>query len=681
MTQATMSRLVIGMADVAILAGVQRPVVSMWRSRSAGTDRAFPAPVTSDEGPARFDAVEVARWLAETGHGNNPSAVDDVAAFATIDGASPRDDPAVFAAVMAMLCLKVVAGAQLGELDGDELLDLAARHDPQDQLMYAELESIGPRLAALATYADLLADAAFSPQAAFETLMANRFRSDLTAHTAAAISKSALSLAAKVAVGLADRDAIPAVYVDPTPGSSDLILAVVHEHGNRGPLEVMTVAGEDSTARLVRRRLRVHDIYQDDLAVDDGGAFDVTRPVTHIAQFPTPGAPTMSDVEVLTAIENVVVQMDDSQRGIVIAPASALSDGFADSAADAVRADILRAGHVRAIVRLPKGLVPARSRQALAMWVLGAAHRDVETADRFTMIADLANASLTPDVVDSLVTDLIASTGTRQLVRAHTFRFVHPVPTRTLLAATRSLVEVAPAQINARDDAAARLLRIEQVTGALGELDSPPRIPSPIRADPVRSGPMSTIGVTLASRQLRMIRGNRLDESDIGTGDGVTVIGVPELIGQSPGRTRTVDRFVLAGRYGAARLTEPGDVVFCTSPRPAALVDRAGSSVVAYPARVLRIDARNPVGVLADVVAADINAAPPGAREWRLWPVRRIADEDRGRAIEAFAELRRAREDAERRRDRIAKLTELITDGLADGTLTLQTPDKPTKGR
>ncbi len=62
MTVTTMS-----LADVARLARVQRPAVSMWRSRPvAGVP--FPAP----QADGRFLADDVVSYLRTTGLGNNP---------------------------------------------------------------------------------------------------------------------------------------------------------------------------------------------------------------------------------------------------------------------------------------------------------------------------------------------------------------------------------------------------------------------------------------------------------------------------------------------------------------------------------------------------------------------------------------------------------------------------------
>jgi hypothetical protein len=51
------------LSDVAALAQVQRPVVSMWRKRSAASAHPFPQPAALDGGRELFDADQVgAGW-------------------------------------------------------------------------------------------------------------------------------------------------------------------------------------------------------------------------------------------------------------------------------------------------------------------------------------------------------------------------------------------------------------------------------------------------------------------------------------------------------------------------------------------------------------------------------------------------------------------------------------------
>ena len=76
------------LSDVAALAQVQRPVVSMWRKRCAASARPFPEPAAFDGGRELFDADRIAAWLAATGRGNNAEAANDVAAFARMPGSA-----------------------------------------------------------------------------------------------------------------------------------------------------------------------------------------------------------------------------------------------------------------------------------------------------------------------------------------------------------------------------------------------------------------------------------------------------------------------------------------------------------------------------------------------------------------------------------------------------------------
>ena len=63
----------LSLSDIARLADVKRPVVSMWRRRPLA-GHSFPRPVGMVFGEERFDAREVAAYLAVTGRGNNRDA-------------------------------------------------------------------------------------------------------------------------------------------------------------------------------------------------------------------------------------------------------------------------------------------------------------------------------------------------------------------------------------------------------------------------------------------------------------------------------------------------------------------------------------------------------------------------------------------------------------------------------
>lgn len=121
----TGGQLGIGMTDIAVLAQVQRPVVSKWRQRFAGGPEPFPSPIAVERGRDVFDALAVAGWLRDTGHGNNPLAMEDVAAFATVSDDHVRSDRSTFETLTAALCLRSILGQPLSDRTRVELLDLA----------------------------------------------------------------------------------------------------------------------------------------------------------------------------------------------------------------------------------------------------------------------------------------------------------------------------------------------------------------------------------------------------------------------------------------------------------------------------------------------------------------------------------------------------------------------------
>jgi hypothetical protein len=673
---------VLGLADVARLARVDRSVVSKWRTRFVGTGRAFPDPVATTAGRSTFDAAAVARWLIETSHGNNPAAAEDVAAFATLPDASPRHDRAVFEALTALLCLKVMTSARLSELDRAGLLDLADEHDPDDLLLYRELVDAGDRIGTLASQADALADAAFHPAAAFESLLDDRLRSARTEDVSATISPVVHRLVAQIAVDLSGRTSTPVTYSDPTPGSSDLLLSVIAEHGDRGPADVVTANSDEPQARLERRRLRTHDVFRQDAPEGAGTGAESGRLITHVAQFPNPASPSMSDLQILDAVDDLVLSMSGLERGLVLAPASALSDGSDDNEANQSRARIIRAGHVHAVVKLPKGLVPARPRQPLAFWVLGPADYATRPEDRFTTVANLANETLTTVVADSLSTDLAAVTGSRRFAATHTARFARFVPTRLLLAANSNLVDQGQHAGRTRtSNPSAQVIEIGELQQAIAAPTPPP---VPIEARPTDTEWLTTADVALLGslvddKSLRVLRGRRIDPADISVKGGARLIGVEELVLGAPVGARTIDRLTLAGLSVHAQLTEPGDVVFCSSPRPAAMVDRLGGSVVTFPARTLRVNGSKS-GLVPDVLASDIAALGPRAREWRSWVVRRVSGGQCGPLADSLTALAAVRHDLQSRISAVERLTQLLVDGTTGGSLVLESTPTETEG-
>lgn len=650
----------ISLSEIAALTRVKRPVVSMWRTRSRNTDTPFPEPTHQNQGRPLFSANSVIEWLAATQHGNNPQAAADIAAFAKHDAA--RHDPAsAFDSQSALIALRHLVGGPLSGLDAEELLDEADAADPDDEFLYSEIEALGQGAAALARHVDQLVEAAYAPADAFEQLMADRFRAGLRVHAETALSDEAMGLAAGCAVELASGALDSPVFVDSTPGGSDLLVTINQLLPESSDPTFLTRTDRGRTAL---RRLVAHGMHREALEVSPAGEFSVDRPAVHVAVYPPAGAPAMSSEEILGSLENTVLQMDDTQSGVIVAPAAALTDAPPSAEAAAIRGDLLRSGRVRAVVRLPAGLVPGKTRQSLALWILGPAHASVPIAERWTLVADLSAVPLRPDVVQDLVGDVAVAMGSAQEIRAHSMRFAHLVATSRLLARRGGLVTSQSSA--ARADAAEQAVRVDRLLAALKQ----PEAAIPLAVELGRGTPRdATVQELLDLGRLKYRKGVRLDASLPLTDDGGTrVLGLSELgCGDGQKRERRIDLLVLTKAHPAARLTEPGDVVFATTPEPRAVVDTHGGSLVEAPARVLRISATDPGGLMAELLAADVNSTV--SKEWRRWRVRLVPESTAQTLRPVLAMLEAEQAAAARRLEHLSQLTTLIRDGVSAGGL------------
>ncbi|MDJ0337932.1 hypothetical protein [Cryobacterium sp. PH31-O1] len=670
----TDTSLLMTMSDIAALAHVQRPVVSVWRSRSAGTDTPFPPPVSRRRDVDVFDADQVGGWLERTGRGNNRDATADAAAYAV---AARHDfDDIALRGVTALLALRAARDHALGGYTAAELLDAADENDPDDDLLFREVEALGIRLVALAGYVDVLVEAAYGPAPAFERMLTDRTKRKLADAGDVTLSRAAIDLLTHTVTALRFTQPADSVIVDPTGSAGDLLVALHEAHPS--DLPVLTANDDDPVARLQRRRLMVHGIVRTGLAVQASGEFSVDGAAVHVAQYPSAAHPSMTPVEMLSAIDHIVLQLTDQQLAVVLAPAAVLTDIGLSPEADQLRSSLLRSGQVRAIVRLPGGTLTSKPQQLQALWVIGAAHTQHALADRYAMVADLVATPLDTAVIDDLVSDLVASLGDRGTVRAHSFRFARLALTRTLLASRRPLVAgVNTVAVPLEQSAASLAVDIDRLTAVL-------HVDLAVQPAP-RSDAAATVTVheLLADGHLHYVAGNRIAAADVIEGEadaaGIRLIGPAEIANPTELGHRSIDRLRFAVDYVSGRVTEPGDVVFCTSPKPAALVDTEGTSVVLFPARILRIDRADPNGLLAEVLAADIAALPPGHRRWRAWKARHVAPNQRQALAEAVTSLRWEQKQARDRLGQLDELTDLLMAGVTAGTITLAS-DAPLKG-
>jgi hypothetical protein len=185
--------------------------------------------------------------------------------------------------------------------------------------------------------------------------------------------------------------------------------------------------------------------------------------------------------------------------------------------------------------------------------------------------------------------------GDRATIRAHSFRFARLVQTRLLLASRKSLA-TAPSRGSAQSPSGAEAaLRVEELVRML-QAERPEQSGgvAVLPVDPGAKAQPVSVQELIAAGALRYIKGNRLEDADLAPGGGTRVLGPAELLDPHTAPPRHLSLMDFAANNPSGRLTEPGDVVFCTSPRPAALVDMEGGAAVVFPARVLRIDAGDP---------------------------------------------------------------------------------------
>lgn len=675
-----MTTALLSLTQIAKLARVERPVVSMWKRRAEGSAFPFPAPADSQDGALLFDADDIVRWLETTGRGNNRTVAADAAAHRGTPASASADG------VTALIALRAAIGRPLAGLAAGELLDAADAADPDDDCLYSEVEAIADP-AGLSLFVDQLVEAAFGEGEAVERAVRTaRTRADATALSPMGVALGAALLEAVSSRLRSSGADVPPVIIDPSGDAVDILVSAVTAAAEAddqlvaispaapAPAPALPAA---ACAREARRRLRAHGVH----VIPDGhagAAADRSELLVQVLGTPR-GRPGLT--EQLQLLDDSVMRLPSGDTAIILGSASVLCDGALPREADGIRAGLLRTGRVRAIVRLPRGLRPSAPRQHLALWVIGAPPADVELTDRWIMSADLSTGLPDSGSQRQLASDLAFSLGGLAELRAHAFRFLRPAPARRLLASTVSLVAAASDTSSTRSSPgtpAELALRVEDLAGVLGlPLTVRPSSPTSERRSSARP---ATIGECIAARHLRRLPGTRIgpivEPGAAGTGR-IPVIGTDEVLDPSRLGTRSVDRLRVAGEFPSARFTEPGDVVFITSPRPAALIDREGFGVVLAPARVLRITGEGDAELVPEVLVADIGARAASDIEWRAWPLRSVDARQKPALTPVLHAIEAERAEAQKRLAQLDDLERTLVDGLARDALQLTTPDAP----
>lgn len=665
MSALTAGHTLASLSDIAALAGVQRPVPSMWRRRWAATEDPFPAPAERIGNRELFPLDAVVGWLERNGLGNSRTTREEAALFASL--ATEVDPRLVIDGLEALLALKAVSGATLGDLDRPALLDLADDADPLDAHLYREIEALSDTAPSWAARADAMVEAAFGVAPAIAVLTRQRARLGLASPTT--LHPAATNLCAAIAEELLVPDARPApVLVDPA-GAGELVLAMPEPSGSGAQVALLPDA-RTPDARSLRRRLIASGWQLQSPSPDEGGDRLPGARVL-VAQVPSAACSDASDLDVVTAVEEIALALGQDDHAVVIGPAGALTARTRDAATREARAGALRTGKVRAIVRLGAGLWPSRSRQPLAVWVLGDPADGASIRDTTVAVADLAATPLSPAVQQDVVTDVLAAIGVAASARAHAFRFARLVPTPSLVATDGDLVTVVPPVARPRRTPVELALEAQRLAATVGA--PAPGVSIELVHHEHGGARSATVGQLLANGALRLVAANRVDPSDVTAGGGVPVIGPDELLGARRRGERGVDRFAFAARYLSGRYTEPGDVVFCTAPTVAATVDTEGFSVVLHPAHVLRIDPKRARGLTPELLAHALRNGP-GVGPWRSWPVRLVPPGQEGPLDAALREAEAARADARARLEALDALASTLVEGVSTGALVLNPP-------
>lgn len=643
----TAPSLLIDLAGVARLAGVQRPVASMWRSRFAAAPDPFPEPIADEGDRPRFDAEQIADWLARTGHGNNPEARADAAAAATPPDFSFSDASAV-AELQALIALHAQIDA-LDELSPSEIAQAATDADADDQSFRHEVTTHVDRGAPWLAFATRLVDAAYSPSAALRLVNRRHAASNRAAGSAGSLVADAIALVADTTLALAGNN--PTVMLDAS--DTELSSAIATALGD--DVSIVLPSGVDS--RRVRRQLLVDGHWVSDAAER------ASRSVT-VARVPADRSEDVSAI--LQSVDEISLSLRHSDAAVVVGPARALVDQLAP-ADERARADILRSGRVRGIARLSTGLVDSAVRESLALWILGEPKGEVPLAHRITAVADLTGVALTPATRSDLISDLVAGMGGGRDLRAHSFRFASFVATASLQARSGSLVASVTRKPAATTEEAAELPALLDIAAEAVRADLAPIEIAPDQHDVPRA---ASVAELIRDGHVRRIQGTRLDPALLGS-EGLVVVTASDLDEPASIGSARVDQLAFAGRHPSTQLTRPGDVIFRTSPTAAAWVDTDGSKIVAYPARVLRITTADPGGLVPEIVAADIAGAPAGPGVWKRWTLRRVAPRTIAPLRQAIADITTARRDLEDRAARLTDYAALIIAGATSGAVTM----------
>ncbi|WP_370945340.1 hypothetical protein AB5J62_40665 [Amycolatopsis sp. cg5] len=614
--------------DVANLAHVRRPVVSMWRKRPSvrGQYVPFPDPVEVSGGMERFRREDIVEWLGRTGRGNNAEVNLDAPAL------SVPDDVALDELVM-WLCFAALTGKELTETTAEQRTALARDVDHDDRVLLREVVGSEPETCTL-RFIDDLVEASYSASEALERLEQGRAA---RARGTRDLTSEAVNLVHAVADACAlhlDPEGVPLVHTGPV-SSLPLALAETFDH--------LVVSGDAPALRDIRRRSTIRGIETAD---------DATAP--NVRLLSTLGRPTN---EILDRVDNLVLELSEGELAVIVGPAGVLCDEL-QGADERHRAQTLRAESLVIALRLPRGMWREAHRQALGLWVCA--------AGGFTQLPRVADlAAFAPDELD--LGDLAADVnGALAAPHGRAFRYLRPHDLPPILSSRTAVV---PRGVRAVRLATTEIEQHTALINAATLVTSEPIRPFDMLVERAPGAMLlrrRSLGELKELGHVRVLRGSRVDPEHSDPAGSIAVLSATD----SPGVVR-LDPFDAARLYPRAARTEPGDVVFAERPRPTARVDDHGGSLVASPSKILRISSQAGIGPHA--VAAIVNRLPNDVTEWQTWNVPVLDTTEVERLEEALGAAAVHESTLERHLVATRNLVAAMIDGVAAGAVTLTT--------
>ncbi|NED94783.1 hypothetical protein G1H11_05605 [Phytoactinopolyspora alkaliphila] len=600
----------------------------MWRKRprARGIYAPFPDPIEVVDGVDRFDRDEVVRWLEKSGRGNNPEAGLDAPALSPPDGVQFED-------LVTLLCLAAASGEELAETSMEDRQTLARGADPRDEFILREVITMESTADTLRFIDDLL-EAAFGPGEALARLEQGRAGRALGTRD---LTSGALELIRTFTEACAlhlDPNGVPLIHAG---HAVTLTLALADDFA---PL---VVRGDGTEQRALRRRASIRGIDTTD-----------SQPSPNIRMLSVLGS---RPADALDAIDNVVIELDKDELAIVLGPASLLCDELRGDQ-DKDRAQTLRSGNLVVAVRLPRGMWREAHRQALGLWVC-AGGKSIDQP----LIADLA--AFTGDEYDAgdLAADL---TGALEAQGARAFRYLRRHDLALILS---SRTPVVPRGVRAVQLATTDVERYLDKINTETLVTSEPIPTFDVLAE-AAPGTMllrrRSVGELKDLGFAHVKRGSRIDPSHAHDNGSVAVLSA------AGANKIKLDPFDAAHSYPRAARTEPGDVIFTERPRPCALVDNHGGSLVASPSKILRIGKK--AGIGPHTVSAIINRLPDDATDWQTWSVPVLDATATGQLEQALIAAYEYESTLRANLDAAHRVIGAMIDGVAAGAVTLTTP-------